>query len=88
MEKISKAFMGYNILQLPVDRGLIKRGFFATFDGKNRIPERRQFQAPPKSTPQETHKDNVVVLSALQRLLRDSKTKTLDKEFNVGTHMR
>ena len=80
--------MGFNILNLPRDFKFLQKRIFATFDGKTPIQPKVKFQPPPKSTPQQKQQDNQVILTALQRLLRDSKTKTLDKEFNVGRHIR
>ena len=72
--KLSRAWNGDSILALPVDRLLLSRGVYATYDGaKYRPPPRVARPGDNQRPPQEkgdSSKDTHVVLEALQRILR------------------
>ena len=77
--KVSRAYNGDSILDLPVDRLLLNRGVFPTFDGATfkpapRGPHPGENQRPAKDE-QDPSKDNHVVLEALQRILRKKEDK-------------
>lgn len=84
--RISRAWNGDSILDLPVDRLFLNRGVYETFDGGKFLPAPgfQQGQQRPPQDKQDTSKDTSVVLEALQRILR----KNEDKPSSFGRQAR
>ena len=75
--KMSRAWAGGSILKRPTNPGLQARGFYFTTDMSPPYrpvqPTQGSKQYAPTDTTQKQSQDNVVVLEALQRLLRKQK---------------
>ena len=76
--RMSNAFFGTSVLDLPVDASFISRGFYITYDTKTYrpAPNNQNFVDPkgdPKPNSATGQQDTKVVLQAMQRLMRNVK---------------
>jgi len=80
--RMSRAFNGGSILDLPLDMRVLAKGFYFTSDPKNFKPLPKTGAQPLQKPPSQPQKegDSKVVLTALARLLKGNQDKNIPYE--------